>query len=365
VDYRKINKITVFDAEPMPQIEELFSKLSSDQFFSKFDLSKGYWQVEMEEEDKPITAFITHRGLYQFKMMPFGLVNAPATFNRLMRKLLEKTRNLDSYLDDVLAHTGDWKQQIQAIRSFLERVREANLKLRPSKCSVGYGRVRFLGHLVGNREIKPNQETVDKLLKAPRPVNKKQLRSFLGLVGYFRRFIPNFAAIAVPLTDLTREGTPNELEWEQPQVQAYNALRESLIHPPILRLPDVSRPFILQTDASADGIGAILLQEEQGVKHPIAFVSKKLLPREKNYSTIERECLAILWGIQKFQTYLYGTHFVLETDHQPLLYLNRAQFQNGRLMRWALALQPYRFTIKSIKGSENVGADYLSRHSVD
>lgn len=365
VDYRKINKITVFDAEPMPQIEDIFARLSNKQIFSKFDLAKGYWQVAMEEGDKDITAFVTHRGLHQFRVMPFGLINAPATFNRLMRKLLTQAVNLDNYLDDVLAHTGDWQQHTATLRDFFSRVRAANLKLRPTKCSIGYERVQFLGHVVGVREIKPKQETVDKILNAPRPRNKTQLRSFLGLVGYYRRFIPNFAAVAVALTDLTRKGTPNELQWEGPQSQAYQALCRAVANPPILRLPDVTKQFVLQTDASSVGIGAILLQEDLGVKHPVAFASRKLLPAERNYSTIERECLAVVWGIQKFQTFLYGVHFLLETDHQPLLYLGRAQFQNSRLMRWALAIQPYRFTINAIKGSQNVGADFLSRHSTE
>jgi len=194
-----------------------------------------------------------------------------------------------------------------------------------------------------------------------RPTTKKQLRSFMGLVGFYRTFIPNFASIAVPLTEMTRKGAPNELEWTVIQEQAFNTLKHCISSPPILRLPDFSKEILLQTDASNDGLGAVLLQEEDDTKHPIAFASRKLLDREKNYSCIERECLAVVWGIQKFQNYLYGRHFILEVDHQPLQYLGKTQYQNGRLMRWALALQPYHFTVHAIKGSENVGADFLSR----
>ena len=178
----------------------------------------------------------------------------------------------------------------------------------------------------------------------------------------YRKFIPNFAALAVPLTDLTKNGTPNQLTWTEPQEKAFQALRSHIACPPVLRLPDFAKEFILQTDACNDGVGGVLFQEETGVKHPVAFASKKLLPRERNYSTIEQECLAIVWAIQKFQNFLYGKPFVLEADHQPLQYLGKAQFQNGRLMRLALALQPYRFTIKAVKSSENIGADFLSRH---
>jgi hypothetical protein len=295
--------------------------------------------------------------------MPFGLVNAPATFSRIMRKLLDKVEKVKNYLDDVLAHTRGWTEHLEALRTFLGRVRAANLTLRPTKCFLGYQNLTFLGHSVGSKGLGPTKELLDKIQQVQAPTTKKQLRSFLGLVGYYRAFVPNFAAIAVPLTDLTRKGSPNSLDWGEAHARAFESLKRYVANPPILRLPDVSKPFILQTDASCDGIGAILLQEEAGVKHPVAFASKKLLPREQNYSTIEREAYAIVWGVQKFENFLYGQHFSLETDHQPLQYLNNAKFQNGRLMRWALALQPYRFTIRAIKGCENVGADFLSRHA--
>ena len=361
IDYRNLNKITVFDNEPMNQTESIFAKLSGDQYFSKFDLSKGYYQVSMKPEDKELTAFVTHRGLYQFTVMPFGCVNAPATFSRIMRKLLTGTKNLDNYLDDVLSHTPTWKEQLEAIRLFLKRVRDANMTLRPSKCLLGARRVTFLGHVLGDESLQPNKNLVDRIVEAVRPTTKKQLRSFMGLVGFYRTFIPNFASIAVPLTEMTSKGAPNELEWTVIQEQAFNTLKYCISSPPILRLPDFSKEILLQTDASNDGLGAVLLQEEDDTKHHIAFASRKLLDREKNYACIERECLAVVWGIQKFQNYLYGRHFILEVDHQPLQYLGKTQYQNGRLMRWALALQPYHFTVHAIKGSENVGADFLSR----
>ena len=362
VDFRKLNKITIFDPEPMPKPEQIFAKLEGDRFFSTYDVAKGFWQIPMTEEDKSYTAFVTHKGLYQFKVMPFGLVNAPATFNRLMRKLLYGSKQLDNYVDDVLSHTRSWQEHLIAMRDFLMRVRKAQLTLRPSKCSIGYFRVPFLGHCVGNNALEPKTEMIDKILKAPRPVDKKQLRSFLGLIGYYRQFIPNFAAISVPLTDLTKKNEPNRLQWSDAQDRAFETLKNYIANPPILRLPDFAKEFVLQTDACNDGIGAVLLQEEGDIKHPVAFASRKLLPRESHYSTIEKECLAIVWAIQKFQNFLYGNAFTLETDHQPLEYLGKSQYQNGRLMRWALTLQQYRFTIRAIKGSDNIGADFLSRH---
>ena len=361
IDYRKLNNVTIFDPEPMPQMQDIFAELSGCQYFSKFDFCKGYWQVPMRNEDKDVTTFVTHRGLFRFKVMPFGLVNAPATFSRIMRKLLEGLRQIKNYLDDVLDYTKDWSGHLQNLRQFFLRVREANLACKPSKCFVGFTELVFLGHMIGQRGVFPSEDLVDKVRKATRPTTKKQLRSFLGLVGYYRAFVPNFAAIAVPLTDLTKKGCPNELVWTDIHENAFVALKQCVCQPPVLRLPNVNKPFILQTDASSEGIGAILLQEEGSVKHPVAFASKKLLPREKNYSTIEREALAIVWGVQKFENYLMGVHFYLETDHHPLQYLHQARFQNSRIMRWSLILQSYRFTVRAIKGSENVGADFLSR----
>jgi len=294
VDFRKLNKVTIFDPEPMPQARDIFGELSGSQYFSKFDFCKGYWQVPMREEDKDLTTFVTHRGLFRFTVMPFGLVNAPATFSRIMRKVLDGLSDIHNYLDDVLKHTKGWNGHVVGLRHFVDRVRAANLALKPSKCFVGYQDLVFLGHKIGPMGLSPSDDLICKIKQAAPPTTKKQLRSFLGLVGYYRSFVPNFAAIAVPLTDLTRKGAPNVLVWTDIHDQAFHTLKNAVCNPPVLCLPDVLKPFILQTDASSDGIGAILLQEVGSIKHPVAFASKKLLPREKNYSTIEREALAIV-----------------------------------------------------------------------
>jgi len=321
----------------------------------------------MRESDKPYTTFITYRGLYQFKvgLMPFGLINSGATFSRIMRLLLDKSTDLYNYLDDVLAPTNDWNHHLIVLRELFVRVRKANLSIRPSKCSVGYFHVNFLGFDVSAEGLRPAETLVDKMLRAPRPVTKKQLRSLLGLVRFYRRFIPHFASVAAPLTDLTRKGSPTILEWKSAQQNAFIVLRRVIASQPILCLPDYSKQFLLQTDASDSRIGAVLLQETNRLRHPIGFASRKLLPREQNYATIERECLAIVWGISKFDNFLYGQHFLLEVHHEPLKNLSDCIFKNGRLTRWALSIQPYQFTLSHIKGSNNVGADFLSPHCVD
>jgi len=268
-----------------------------------------------------------------------------------MRRLLYGSEHLDNYVDDVLEHTPTWKEHLSSIRDFLSRVKNAQLSLCSTKCSVGFSNVSYLGHYVGNHSLQTKSDLVEKILQAPKLTNKQQLRSFLGLIGFYRKCIPNFATVAVPLTDLTKKDQPNQLKWGEAQDRAFETLKSYIVNPPILRLSDFEKQFILRTDPSNTGIGAILLQEESGVKHPVAFASRKLLTRERDYSTIEKENVAIVWAIQKFQNFLYGKEFILETDHQPLLFLGKAQYgQNGRLMRWALVLQQYQFTLNAING---------------
>ena len=362
IDFRKLNRITIFDAEPIPNPEQIFSRLSKDHYFSKLDLTKGYWQVPMKPEAKDKTAFISPSGLYQFKTMPFGLINAPATFSRIMRKLIQDMQCVDNYIDDILVHTQSWETHMQTLSELLLRLKKAGLTAKPSKCSVGMDSIEYLGHVVGKSRLSPQQNKITKIQNAPRPVTKKQLRSFLGLSGYYRRFIPNYAAIAAPLTDKTRNSEPNKITWNESQQLAFEKLKHSLATSPILMLPDFDKVFTLRTDASDLGIGAILLQDHDEVSFPVAYASRKLLKRERVYACIEKECLALVWGVHKFQNYLYGKEFIVETDHQPLAYLQKAKVANARLMRWALGLQPYRIRIIAIKGSDNVGADFLSRN---
>ena len=254
-----------------------------------------------------------------------------------------------------------WEEHLRTVHELLRRLRAAGLTARPSKCQLGCTQVEFLGHIVQAGKIQPMLDKVEKVKNATRPETKKQLRAFIGLASYYRRFIPNFASIASPLTDKTKSREPNKVQWSDREEEAFKMLKDSLVQSPVLCLPDVQRKFIVRTDASSTGLGAVLLQEHDGEKHPVAYASRKLLTRERAYSTIERECLALVWGINKFQMYLEGKEFTLETDHQPLLYLNRTKCINNRVMRWALALQPFRFRIEAIRGSDNVGADFLSR----
>ena len=340
---------------------KFLSKLSNCKYFTKIDLSKGYWQIKLTEDSKEKTAFGTPDGLFQFRKLPFGLVTAPANFSRMMRLLLKGLIDIDNFIDDILEHTVDWNDHLVKLRELLQRLRQAGLTARPSKCMVGFTSVEFLGHRVGEGVLTPNQNKVKDIVEAKRPETKKQVQSFLGMVGFYRKFIPQFAEIALPLTNLTKKGCPNKVVWEDEHQRSFEKLKSYMTHTPILRLPDLNETFVLRTDASNVGLGAVLMQKFNDMNFPIAYASKKLLPRETRYSVIERECLALVWGVRKFQMYLYGREFQVETDHCPLIYMQNTKLTNSRIMRWVLSLQQYRFRLVAIKGSQNIGADYMSR----
>ena len=298
--------------------------------------------------------------------MPFGLVNSGATFCRLMRIILSNLPNVDSFVDDMLIFTETWKYHMTSLRQVLDRLRSAKLTAKPSKCMVGYDSIECLGYNIVGQTVRPQEDKIQAIRDAPRPSTKRQIKSFLGLAGFYRRFIPNFSSIASPLTDLTKKNRPNSLKYWQDHIErAFQTLKNRLTSSSILRLPvfQEGKPFVLRTDASDIGPGAVLLQDFEGEgRLPIVYASKKLLPQERNYSVIETECLGIIiGGVEKFRKYLYGAEFLLETDHKPLSYMQTAKVLNPRIMRWAIKLQPYRFRIVAIRGRDNLGADYLSR----
>ena len=265
--------------------------------------------------------------------MPFGMKNSGATLVRGMRKLLQDMDNVECYIDDLIVYTKDWATHLQALDKFLEKLRQAGVVIRPTKCVFGSKSVEFLGHLIGETCFSINEENLEKMRSAKRPTTTKDVRSFLGLANYYCVHIPSFAAIATPLCDLTKKGLPESVRWEDAQVKAFVTLRESLVRRPILRLPDQNKTLILRTDTSNCGLGAAVRQEHEGRFFPIAYGSKKLTSAERKHSTIEKECLVIVWGVSKFRQYLAGKPFVLQTDHKPLTFLKNATFRNDRIMR--------------------------------
>ena len=360
-DYRGLNAVTQFHAEPVPDQNHLFMKLQGAKYLSRIDLCKAFWQIKIPEGDRHKTAFITHSGLWQWKVMPFGMVNSGATFSKMMKKLLAGIPDAYHYMDDVIIGSETWEQHLATLRMIFNRLRQHNLTAKPEKCQFGYSKLEFLGHVVGQGILQTDPLKVEKVLNIKKPVCKKTLRSFLGMIGYYSKFIPSYATISAPLTDALRTGQPINLKWTESMEEAYHQLKQALSTSPILHLADFNKTFHLRTDASDVGIAGCLFQSTDDKLFPVEFVSKKLNKAEQKYSVTERECLALVWAVQKLQPYLYGTQFILETDHAALQYLNHAKLENARVMRWALLLQQYRFTIKAIKGSENFGADFFSR----
>ena len=338
IDYRVLNKRTIFDCEPMPDVEELFCSLAQANYFAKIDLTKGYWQIPIEESDKHKTAFQTPLGLFQWTRMPFGLQNAPATFARAMRCLNLKQHDAVNFVDDVLISACDVCGLIEKLRAVLQTLRNFGLCAKPSKVFVGYPQLDFLGHTLEAGQLKPQDDKVSKIVNANIPKTKRQVRALLGLIGYYRRYIPNFAEIAAPLTDLTKDSAPRSVKWTQDCATALQHLQEMLLRKPILKLPDLSKDFTLRTDASAKGMGGVLLQEHDGLFHPVKCISQKFSETQLRYSTVEWECLAIVWATTKLSRFLIGRHFTLQTDHKPLTFLHMSRTRNNHLLNWALTL---------------------------
>ena len=267
-----------------------------------------------------------------------------------------------AYLDDVVIRSVSWEDHIRHIRSVLLKFREAGLTTKPKKCQLAMSQCTYLGHVVGNGEVQPEESKVEAVRNYPTPKTKKQVRAFLGLTGYYRKFIPTYADLAVSLTDLIKKNAPHRVCWTRECEDAFLALKDALCSQPILRSPDFDKKFILQTDASDRGVGAVLSQfDDDEREHPVAYCSRKLLPRVTRYSTVEKECLAIKLATHAFRVYLLGQKFIIQTDHRALQWLNCLKDKNARLTQWSLALQPYDFTVRYRTGTANRNADALSR----
>ncbi|XP_078245177.1 uncharacterized protein LOC144587786 [Pogona vitticeps] len=367
VDYRKLNRVTTPDAYPMPRLDNLIETIGGCRFISSLDLVKGYWQLRIDPRDQEKTAFCSPFGLYEFRVLSFGLRNAPATFQRLMDQTLAGLSDFTvAYIDDIGIFSNTWEDHLIHLELVLQRLSAAGLTVKASKCQLGSPEIKYLGHMVGGGMIKPLEAKIEAVRDWPRPNTKKKVKSFLGLVGYYRKFIPRFSEIAAPLTDLTRKTADDRIPWTSDCEAAFQRLKEALINYPVLRAPDFDREFIIYTDASNSGVGAVLCQEdENGDQHPVSYLSRKLQKGERHLATVEKECLAIVYAIQKAKPYIWGRHFILCTDHSPLQWLKTMKTHNSKLMRWALNLQDYDFEVKVVRGSVNCVADALSRRPED
>ena len=367
IDYRQLNKSTVKDSYPLPRIDDTIDALHGAQYFTTLDLFSGYWQIEIEEQDKHKTAFVCEFGQYEFNRMPFGLTNAPATFQRLMNKILKPVLYETAlvYLDDIIVFSKTIDEHIDSLEQVFKLLASAGLKLKLKKCEFLKNKINFLGHIVSSEGVMPDDKKINSILEYPVPKNVKELLSFIGLASYYRKFIRAFAEKAHSLTKLTRKN--EKWEWGNEQDHAFNCIRTALTSQPILKYPDFTREFIIYTDASGFGIGAVLAQIQHSPQTNsdeevvIAYSSKHLNDRQAKWSTTEKEALAIIHAIEVFKPYLYGRKFTVYTDHKPLEWLMSKVEPSGRLARWALKIQEYDIVIGYRTGKSNQNADSLSR----
>lgn len=378
IDYRKLNSITQKDAYNIPKIDETLHLLAGSKYFSKLDLKSGYWQVELNESDKEKTAFQAGSlGFYECNRMPFGLCNAPATFQRLMEKCMGESNLKECliYLDDVIIFSTDFEQHLQRLEAVFQQLKRHKLKLKPSKCEFLKTEVKYLGHIVSKDGIQVDMDKIEVVKKWPTPRSTKDVQRFLGFAGYYRKFINNFSSIVRPLNDLL-VGTPGKhktqqqqkrpFTWGPDQQKAFKTIIHKLTSTPILGYANYSEPFKVHTDASSDGLGAVLYQEQEGKDRVIAYASRSLKPAEKNYHSSKLEFLALKWAItEKFHDYLYGGRFTVYTDNNPLTYIHTTAKLNASGQRWIAELANYDFNILYRSGKSNVEADALSRMFAD
>lgn len=361
VDYRKVNAVTLPDSYPLPRMDDIIDNLGTARYVSKLDLLQGYYQVPLTERAKPISAFVTPFGLWEFVVLPFGMRNAPGTFQRLMNHLIAELPGVRVYLDDLVVWSDTWEEHLERLRKLFRVLEEAKLTVNLAKSEFGHAHVVYLGHVVGQGQLAPVAAKVDAILQYPTPADRKSLMRFLGMVGYYRRFCRNFAQVAVPLTD--QLSCKREFCWTDACQRAFEGLKALLASAPVLRTPDPHRPFVIRVDASDAGVGAVLLQEYCEVLHPTCYFSQKFKSYQKSYATVEKEALGIVMAIENFEVFLSGSAYPITvfTDHNPLVFIEKVKFKNARVLRWALALQPYNIKVQHIRGKDNTIADALSR----
>lgn len=371
VDYRELNRRTIKDAYALPRIDETLDALAGAKYFSCLDLKNGYWQIELAEQDKQKTAFTAGPlGFFEFNSMPFGLTNSPATFQRLMHTCMGDLNLVICllFLDDIVVFSSTWEEHIQRLEAVFQRLKDYGLKLKPSKCEFFKPEVRYLGHIVSEQGVQTDPEKVAAVLNWPTPTSVKDVQRFLGFIGFYRRFIKGFSSLARPLNELLKghgglkKKTKVEFKWGELQSAAFIKLKDCLVSAPILGYAHFSLPFELHVDASTDGLGAILYQQQEGIPRVIAYASRRLSDTEKKYPAHKLEFLALKWAIsEKFHDYLYGQKFMVLTDNNPLTYVLTTAKLDAAGYRWLAQICSYDFSIRYRSGKTNIDADALSR----
>lgn len=366
VNYKKLNNVTKKSNYPIPNIDDIMTYFGGAKYFSCLDMFSGYFQVKVEENSKQYTAFVAQgHGSYEFNVLSFGLCNGPSTFQALADEVFQgmKWKDVVIYLDDILVFSKTKDEHLQKLRRVFERLRQAGLTLKPSKCTYARTEVNVLGHTVSEAGISPDEEKLIAIKAFPVPRNVKSVQSFIGLCNYYRKFINNFSLIARPLHEATKKDTG--FIWGPPQQQAFENLKQKLLTAPVLSHFNPDKECELRVDASTIGIGAILLQEDNDKKlHPVAYISRSLTKAEKNYGITELEGLAVIWALGYLRHLIYGRPVKIVTDHHALCWIRSLKDPTGRLARWSLKLSEYDYTIVHKSGASHKDADCLSRNPV-
>ena len=362
IDYRALNKITIKNHYPLPRIDDLLDQLKEVVYFSKLDLHSGYHQVRVAKQDAWKTAFKTKQGLYEWLVMPFGLTNALTTFMRVMNDVLRPF--LDDfvivYLDDILIFNKTWEEHLKHVKQTLDVLKREKLYVNLSKCEFGKTSLNYLGHIVGVGELKIDPSKVAIIVNWPKPKSTTKVRSFLGASQYWRKFISNFFLVAAPLHALT--GLNKVFQWRGKQQKAFDTLKEKISIAPVLALPNLQRPFEIETDASDYAMGAVLIQHSK----PICYHSETFNSTVVNYPTYDKELYALVQSVKKWKHYLMSKEIVIHTNHQPLQYLHsQTKLQQSRHYRWMGFLQQFHLVIRYKKGIHNKIVDMLSRRIIN
>lgn len=362
-DFRKVNDVTIKNSWPIPRMDDILTSLGKNKYFSSLDLFSGYWQIGVKEEHKEITAFITHEGLFEFNVMPFGLCNGPATFQSIADQIFQdlKWKEMMLYLDDIVVFSDSFEEHIIRLRHVFEKLRGANLTLKTTKCKFIENEINLLGYHIDGQGVRTDKSKIKAIQQFPRPTTVTRVQSFLGLCNFYRKFVNNFAAIARPLHEITKK---NSFIWKKDQDIAFENLKRALTDAPVLAHFNPELGTEIRVDASRLGLGGILLQELDGKKHPIAYISRSLTPAEKNYTISELEALAVVWSLGYLRHFIYGKPVKIVTDHCALCYLKSCKDPNGKLARWAIKLAEYDYKIYYKSGALHRDADCLSRNPV-
>lgn len=364
-DFRcTLNPVLTKHLHPVPIFDQLRQTLSKGDIFSKIDLKDAYLQFPIAPESKKYVTISTHKGYYQYNRMPFGISTAPSIFQHYLDKLLGDIPGVAVYFDDIAITGKDQKDHLRTLSNVFQRLQKAGLKVNLKKCSFLQKEIEYLGHIINEKGIVPSPSKIEAIVKAPTPTNVKELRSFLGLVNYYERFIPHLHGFCADLHAITSER--RRWHWSEHETKIFQKIKSHIVKSQPLVAFDENRPLFLACDASEKGLGAVIYHKRGNIEEPIAFASRKLRPAEIKYSVIDREALAILYGVTKFDQYLRGTSFTLVTDHKPLIHIlgprrNLPKIVNNRLVRWALLIGSYSYEIVYQKGKHNLLADCLSR----